>query len=222
MDINYDYLKEIFLFTDISALEIEKILKKYPARVEEYKRGDLVLSEEQNLNTVGFVLSGECEVKRRKQNGKDVILNTIKPQSSFGILSVFSQGESFPTTVFARKNTAVLLFDGESIVSMCRSSPEISLNVIKFLSRRILFLNEKIAEFSAGSSEEKLSSFLINEYEKYGDGFALNCKRCSETLGIGRASVYRAIDSLTEAGVIKFVDKKIFINDLKGLERNTQ
>ncbi len=220
MEFSTEYIDGIFLFSGIDASVTEELLKKHPPKLCEYRRGELVLSEEQNKNTVGFVLMGECEVRRKRPGARDVILNTLKPKMSFGILSVFSAEESYPTEIFARKNAAVLFFDGESIITMCRASPDISLNVIKFLAKKASFLNEKIAEFSAGSTEEKLSSFLLNEYERLGDGFPLNCKRCSETLGIGRASVYRSIDSLSESGYITFVDKKIYIKDPKRLERN--
>ncbi len=215
-------IKEIFLFRGISENKIGFILEKYTPKIGEFQKGDLILSKENNLHTVGFILTGECEVRRTRSEGTDVILNILKASDSFGILSVFSESEDFPTEIFARKNTAVLFFSKETILEMIKDNSEISMNIIKFLTAKVAFLNKKITAFSGGSVEEKLSVYLLGEYEKQGLEFPLNCKRCSEFLGVGRASVYRALDDLEENGFINFNNKKIIILDLKGLERNTK
>ena len=46
--------------------------------------------------------------------------------------------------------------------------------------------------------------------------------KTADKLGVGRASLYRALDSLADSGVIKLETKKIFIIDPKGLERITK
>ena len=103
---------------------------------------------------------------------------------------------------------------------MIEKSSEISKNVIAFLAKKIMFLNKKVSTYSGGSVEEKLCGFLYSEYEKQGEEFPLNCKRCSEALGVGRASVYRALDALVSEKIITFTDKKIKIISPKRLERN--
>ncbi len=210
---------DVFLFYGMGKDTTLKIIEKYAPNILRFQRGELVMSEEKNCHTVGFVLSGECEVRRGKEG---LLLNTLKLGDSFGILSVFLENDNFPTEIFARKNTAVLFFAKEDILSMINLYPEISLNIIKFLSERVGFLNKKIAEFSAGSAADKTAAFLLSEYKKSGDCFSLNCKRASEALGLGRASVYRALDSLENEGIISFVDKKIYIKSPEGLKEKTK
>lgn len=219
MNKEYQTLSSSFLFSGLEDEEINCIIKNALPRLKEYKRSELVFSEETGDGGVGFVLSGECEVRRMREDGY-VILNTLSEGDSFGILSVFAPDEEFPTSVFARKNAAVLFFPENEIRSLVERYPKISLNVISFLAERIIFLNKKIATYSGASVPEKLSSYLLAKYRQLGDEFPLNCKRCSEALGVGRASVYRAIDTLVSEGVITFVDKKIKVNDPNGLERN--
>ena len=219
MKINYKQIDNIFLFDGLNEEEKKQLSDSLEPRISEYHRGDLVFSGESTEKCVGFVLSGECEV-RRKREGDYVILNTLAEGASFGILSVFAADDEFPTSVFARKNAAVLFFSDSEIKRMVEEYPKIALNVIGFLSKRIIFLNKKIATYSGGSVNEKLSSYLYTKYLSEGDEFPLNCKRCSEALGVGRASVYRALDALASGGIITFNNKKIKINDPNGLERN--
>ena len=186
--------------------------------VFDYRRGELVFSEECGTKRVGFVLSGECEVRRTRADDTAVILNTLRQNDSFGILSVFSD-KDFPTSIFARKSSAVLFFEKQDVLCITQKYPKASLNLINFLTEKLVFLNRKIATYSEGSVEEKLSSFLLSEYKKRGSHFPLNCKRCSEELGVGRASVYRAIDNLAREGTISYFEKQIKIICPEGLER---
>ncbi len=220
MKITANALEGLFLFDGIAPSNYIKIVEKYSPAVCEYSKGDIIFSKEEHREVVGFVLSGECEV-HRPRGERDVILNTLLPKSSFGILSVFSN-EDYPTKIFARKNTAVLFFSKNDILNMCEEEPIISLNIIKFLSERIAFLNKKIAAYTGSSVEEMLATFLYNEYKKRGDSFPLNCKRCSETLGVGRASIYRALSSLISEELITFNEKQINIISPSGLERKTK
>ena len=94
------------------------------------------------------------------------------------------------------------------------------LNIIKFLAKKINFLNDKIAAFSGGKIEEKLAKYLLGLKKKYGSSkFDFNKKKSAEALNCGRASLYRAIDALEKGGFISLDNKKINIIDPEGLER---
>ena len=68
--------------------------------------------------------------------------------------------------------------------------------------------------------EKKLASYLMLSSKKLNSNeFELNRKKTSELISTGRASLYRALDSLASSGVITYDSKKIYINDPEGLER---
>jgi CRP-like cAMP-binding protein len=101
-----------------------------------------------------------------------------------------------------------------------QKSPTVAMNIIEFFARKVGFLNDKIASFSGGSVEEKLAGYILEQQRKNNSlSFDFNKKKSAEALNCGRASLYRAIAALEEVGYVTFDSKKIFINDLKGLER---
>ena len=220
MNIDVKILKNSFLFCEMDESKIEELLSLTNPEVKKYERGECIFSPDKAEKKLGFVLSGECEVKHLRKDDSFVLLNTLSAPESFGILSLFSEDEDYPTYIFARKNAAVLFFSKKDIDLMIEKSPEISKNVIAFLAKKVMFLNKKVSTYSSGSVEEKLCGFLYSEYKKRGEEFSLNCKRCSEALGVGRASVYRALDALVSEKIITFTDKKIKIMSPKRLERN--
>ena len=135
-------------------------------------------------------------------------------------MAVLSKEEEFPTRITAKKATKILFIRKDDVLRIIRKYPEIAMNVIEFLAAKVEFLNGKVATFSADTVEEKLRSFLLTEYRKSGPTFSFNCKKSAEAINAGRASLYRALTSLTESGIIKLKNKKIYILDPSGLERN--
>ena len=131
--------------------------------------------------------------------------------------------DDFPTVIYATRRTEVVFITREELLTLIDAIPAIALNIIKFQNDRIAFLIKKIETFSAGSVEEKLACYILDEYKKHGDcEISLNRMKTADKLGVGRASLYRALDSLVESGIIKLETKKIFIVDPAGLERITK
>lgn len=167
---------------------------------------------------MGFILSGECEVESHTADGNKISLNFLRDGDSFGVLALFSD-EDFPTEIRARKSTSVLFLDKSSLVALIEASPKISLNLIKFLSRRVAFLNGKIDTVTQGSVDTKLASYLLSRAKaEGGSSLSFNFKRCSEVINCGRASVYRSVKFFENKGYIKAENKKIYILDTEKME----
>ena len=215
-------LKNTFLFRGIDEETTMKIAHEFPPEEKHFQRGETVYSSDSEESYVGFILDGRCEVRKIKPDSSVAVLNILQSNDSFGILSVLSE-DKFPTQIIATKNSTILCFTKEQILNIVNNYSQIAMNLISFLANRISFLNEKIATVSATRVEERLALHLLSESRKSGSlSFTFNCKKCAETINAGRASVYRALTSLQETGLISIVDKKIIINDLNGLERISQ
>ena len=213
------FLKNVFLFRDVQEKTLDVMLKKVSPETKIYTSKEVIFSPHEYEPRLAFVISGECIVERIKSDETALPLNTLKTYDSFGIMSLFVGGEEYPTSVIAKKGAELIFFTKQDVDTLIKSSPEIAINVIKFLADRIAFLNSKIATFSSDTVEEKLANFLVFQHKKHGSTFLLNCKKTAEAINSGRASLYRALTSLERENIIKFENKKIFILDPEGLER---
>ena len=219
----FEFLSETFMFKNLTDNELKSIMNSLEFEICEFEQNETIYSPDAFYKKVGFVITGECTVEKQKADGTSFPLNKLYRGDSFGILAVFSNEEHFPTLIKASKHTKVMFLGKESLISLIKQYPEISLSIISFMSSRIDFLNKKVATFSADSVEEKLAFFLLTEAKQTENAyFSLNLSKLAKTLNTGRASIYRAIDSLVKLSVIKFENKKIYISDLNGLERITK
>jgi Mn-dependent DtxR family transcriptional regulator len=91
--------------------------------------------------------------------------------------------------------------------------------VIPFLIKKISFLNSKVETFSGSNTSEKLASYLLAKYNALGSEFLISKTAISAEINVGRASLYRDLESFQDKGLINFVGKKIIIICPEGLER---
>ena len=211
-------LRYCFLFKGLGFEEIEALISKSTPQIEAFSRGDTIYSPSTFRKKIGLILEGRCEVRHSRSHGSGVVMNVLREGDSFGVLAAFSENE-FPTEIVAAKISKVMFFDKKDIISFVESRSEIAMNLITFMVNRIEFLNEKIFTFSGGNVEQKLASYLISEAKTKGENFDFNRKKTAEAISAGRASVYRALDSFAELGILKYDSKKIYLLDLEGLER---
>lgn len=215
-------LSETFLFSGIETDRINTIISDSPPEIISYKRGETVYSSADPDRKVGFVASGKVDVRIERHDGAKTLLNSLYESDSFGVLSVYSS-EEFPTKIYAAKNCTIIFFSAEQIDKFVKNYSQISANLINFLAERISFLNRKIATLSQGRVDDKLAAHLLSESKRCGSvTIDLNCSKISEIIGVGRASVYRALYSLEADGLISVNQKEITIINPEGLERMTK
>lgn len=214
-----EILSKSFLFKGLDTKTLSGIIEANQPKINSYKRNDLIYPNQNPEEAVGFIMQGNCEIRKPRTDSGKTVINILSPGDSFGILSVFSD-DDFPTEVYATVNSTVLFFSKEQIVDFANNYSQISTNIITFLAERVNFLNRKIATFSAKSVESKLASFILDECEKQSsDTIIFNAKKTSEEIGAGRASVYRALSSLQDSGLIVFTNKQIQVTNKNDLER---
>ena len=199
------FLSETFLLEGVRLEDIEKMPRKIDCKTPIFSKGeraDLNFSESKKI---AFILSGECVVMK-----DDLVLNTLKKGDSFGILSIFSS-EPYPTAVIAKKETKILFLSHDDLILLIEQLPAVSMNVIRFLAGRVTFLNQKVATLGGATVEDKCIAYLKQEYRKSGALFPFPISGVARKISAGRASLYRALASLEEKGVLIYRDNAVEI-----------
>ena len=216
-----DVLSKVFLFNSIPRDTLTRIIGEIAPEIAEFHHRDVIYSPRDYQKKIGFIASGECKVERVKTDGKSVPLNLLKAYDSFGVMAVLSDEEDFPTQITAVKDSAVIFITKDKLLSVLKKYPDVSMNLIYFLSEKISFLNKKISTFTSDTAEDKLANLLLQEYRSSKNfEIPFNCQKMAKMMNMGRASLYRAIANLTDSNTIKLENKKIYILNPKGLERN--
>ena len=170
--------------------------------------GEAVKTE---TRSIGLICSGEANIYSRSGNSR-ALLRKLGRGDVFGAATLFGGDGSFVTDIITKKEVGALFFSYGFCEKLVRSSPEFALCYIGFLSDRIRFLNSRIASYTAPDAEQKLVRFLL-EQSKNGKVRLESMSALAKALNIGRASLYRTLDTLRENGVIEKSGKEIIIKN---------
>ena len=196
-----EVLGAFFLFADLE--DKETVYQKLT--VQSFKAGEVIYTEEKFSKALGIVLMGECTVYNHQTE-----LNHILKGKCFGAAAIFAD-ETYVTTIRTKKASRIAFLTSEDLTGLFRQFPEMAVRYIEFLSQRILFLNHRIDSFTAPSSEEAVMEFLEENKNSQGAVEIGSFSRLSRELSMGRATLYRVMNKLEEAGKIHKDGNKIYI-----------
>lgn len=207
-------IKRCRVFTGTENDICSELLSSGKYEIKTYLRNETVFSPERFNKCLAVILKGTAEVSKNTDKGM-LYMSTLSSGNVFGMSSVFYDGGSFPTYVTAKEALRVLFITKEQLQELFVLHPVILRNFLSILSTKIHFLNEKIESISSADAKAALRNYLIDTTKKLGKNeFSLpvSYQKLASMLSIGRTSLYRAFDELTEEGFLIKNGKTITIN----------
>ena len=198
-------LKSIPLFSGTDTEQLQKLLHSPGCRVLcTTADSDVAQSNEKCLTVL---LEGRVQI-RSTDGERNVILRTPGPGEVLGAASLFLRDEHSLSRITALGKCTVMLIDLPTVLELLREDTHFLEAYLSFLAGRVQFLNQKIRCFTAGSAERRLALWLVSEGC---DTLTLpvSVSALAETLDIGRASLYRALDKLQAEGLIRHEGRTI-------------
>jgi len=206
-------LKEHPLFSVVDQDMLDQFIQHHDCKLIYYHPGDTIAFEVDSRKAIAVVIKGAANVFRVGQ-GSPVLLTTLTAGQTFGAASLFSDSEKPVTHIVAKGHCYVFYMPDYLFENLLYHDRKLAMAYIRFLSDRIRFLNKRIAELSAPAVEQKLAKYL----SACEDRVSPNMAELATTLGIGRASLYRCLDSFIHRGLIRKDDHDIILLDREAIE----
>ena len=216
MAVQLEFLKSILYFSDLGLAELELIAKLVFEKTAD--RAEMVLLEGESAANLYFVASGVVKVFKTSAEGKEQILSIVRPGESFNDVPIFDGG---PNPASAQAMGTVLLYgikknDMEAIL---RDHPQIALNVIKVLARRVRHLVSLVEDLSFKHVIGRVAKILFEHVGgEMGRGPRLTQQEMAAMAGTAREVVGRSLKALEEEGAIKLDRHRIIITDKEALQ----
>ncbi len=193
-----EILGSTFLFEGVPTDKISEIVLEFSCEEKGYLKGEVIFSPEKFERVLGVILSGKIAVTKGRLSVSELSVGSL-----FGAAALFNNEPEYASTLTAKTAATVLYFSQEAILTLINRDERIGMNYIRYLSARIRFLSEKVDTLGEISSEKRLARFLLKNADDKGQVSGCNFSEIAGRLGIGRASLYRELTKLEEAGVIQ-------------------
>jgi CRP-like cAMP-binding protein len=221
MKSSIDELSDNLFFKDLCEEEFQNVVKAIKYTNKNYDKGEIIAQEDDECNSLGFIIDGTVEIQRIYSSGKAVILKKLRCGDVFGEAIIFADQSTYPATIIASTNCNIIFIKRDEIVKLCSLNEKILRNFMSLLSNKLLMLNAKIKSISLKSTRHKVISYILEEVKKQNSlviKLEDNKEEIAAYLGIPRPSLSRELMSLRDDEFIKFNRHTITVLKLEEIE----
>ncbi len=215
MAVETEFLKLIPYFAGLSPAEIDSIGQLVIER--NAGRGEVILYDGEPAEALFFVVSGVVKMFKTSAEGKEQILNIVRPGGSFNDVPFFDNG---PNPASAQAMSPVVLYElrKSEVASLLQNHPQIALNTVKVLAEQVRQLVLLVEDLSFRQVIGRVARILL-EYagDGSGSGPKLTQQEMAALTGSAREVVGRSIRILEDEGLIRLVRHRIVIIDKEAL-----
>ncbi len=207
---DFELMKKCPLFGNMNNEELEFILTSPFTKIQNFSKNQTVLTEGDNVQSLGVVLSGSVQVVRNDYYGNRSIIALVESPQIFAEVFVFSDTPTMPVSVISAADSRIMLVGLKKILS---ESPDQSLfysklinNLLRLVTEKNLRLNEKIEIISKRTIREKLMTFLLFQARlQGGNSFTIPYDRqgLADYIEADRSAVSAEISKLRAEGIIE-------------------
>ena len=215
-----ELLQSVSIFWDLNEDELGHIADKMVAK--HFENGNYIFLEDSEGEECFFVLEGSVKVTRLSKDGREVILAMLNEGEFFGEMSLLD-GESRSANVIALEKTKVLTLDRNDFISVVNDYPQIAVQLLKELARRLRKSDRQIASLSLSDAEKRIALCIIRFADEQGviqNGKVSIPKTpiqqdIANMAGTSRETVSRALGLLEKEDLIERNGRELIILDYK-------
>ena len=218
MAMQVELIKSIPYFSGLSPAELDSLKGLIFETTAE--RGEFILLESEPADALYFVVSGVMKVFKTSADGREQILQIVRPGESFNDAPVFDGG---PNPASAQAMGPVVLYgiNNSDMGAILRTHPQVALNVIHVLSQKLRHLVSLVEDLSFKHVTARLAKILL-EYAGDGVGSAkprLTQQEMAAMAGTAREMIGRSLKELEVEKIIRLEHHRIVVTDKGALKK---
>lgn len=215
-----DHIAKIPLFENLSPGQRDELARIAIRR--SYARDEAIISEGEEAKGFFVILTGRVRIYKLSPEGKEQILHIMEDGDPFGEVTVFA-GSSFPAYADAIEESSILFFPRRAFVGLMRKDPDLSINILAVMSKRLRLFSSIIEALSLKEVPGRLATHILSLSGKRGESddilLEMSKGQLASLLGTIPETLSRIITKMQKRGLLRSEGAKITILDRSGLTR---
>ncbi len=212
-NVKIDVLQNIQLFSSLEDQELKEIADKI--RIEEFRKNEIVLREEDTNEFMYIILDGQVKVVQATEDGKEILLAIHKTHDFFGEVSLLD-GMTAPATVQASEDSFIAFISKKDFYALLSSQRKVLEKLLEILCARLRDAWKRIYLLNFKHASDRVKTLFLSLCFDNGtrtpDGIVLNLKlthqEIADMTGLTRESVTRVLDKLQKDGEVMVLKNK--------------
>lgn len=215
MTVELDSLKLNRYFAQVPPAELEVIRRHVFEKTA--ARAEILMLEGEPAEALYFVVSGAVKLFKTSADGKEQILEIVRPGESFNEVPVFD-GSPNHTSAQAMGPAVLYGLRKHELEDILRDHPQVARNVILALSSQVRHLASLVEDLSFRSVSSRTAKILLKYAGPGAAGERLTQREMAAMAGTAREVVGRALKYLENRGAISIDRHRIIITDREALK----
>jgi CRP/FNR family transcriptional regulator len=182
-------------------------------------KGQYAFRQGESAKTVYLVKTGTFKLVHITGDGRDVIVDVIGPGEVIGETALF-QEQMHPFSAVALELSRICCFSRSQFEAMIEANPNVAMQVIGFLARRLYESIQQSGETSGASVRQKVLQLMARLAEKHGrptpDAIAIELditqQEIADMIGASRVMVANILKQLHDEGLVRRRDRYYLLN----------
>jgi CRP-like cAMP-binding protein len=212
-------LPHIPLFQGLSEEQVGQLSDLATRR--EALRGRQIFFEGDKAAGFFILLAGRVKISKLSPDGKEQILHLVGPGEPFGEVPMFAGG-FYPANAIAMEDAALMFFSRERFMALIGRHPALAMNMLGFLSQRLIHLTRLVENLSLKEVHERLAAYLLHmsSIQNHQETIQLDINKgqLASLLGTIPETLSRILTRLHNDGLVEVTGRKIKIVNRQGLQ----
>lgn len=200
---NKAFLRRVPLFSSLNELQLEQLAAGSVRR--SFPKGRTIVAEGEPSQALYILLSGRAKVQRSDTEGKEVILAVIGSGEFFGEMSLIDDAPR-SASVITIESCDFMAINKDSFKTMLAQSPDIGMQIMKGLVRRLREADKKIETLALLDVYGRVARVLLDFSELVGGERVVKSRlprqEIAKMIGASREMVSRVMKGLEVDGYI--------------------
>ena len=189
-------------------------------------KGQILFKEGDACDRLFVVVEGKLKLGTSSGDGRENLLSILGPGDMFGELSLFDPGPRTATAT-AVTDSRVLALANDQVIGWVTAHPQVSLQLLKRLARRLRRTNEVLADLVFADVPGRVAKAIMDLGERFGtkkdDGLHVNHELTQEELaqlvGASRETVNKALADFAGRGWVRLEPRAVVVLDYERLSK---
>ena len=200
---NKAFLRRVPLFAGLTEPQLEALAAGSARR--SYPKGRTIVAEGEPSQSMYILLAGRAKVQRSDSEGKEVILAVLGSGEFFGEMSLIDDSPR-SASVITLEPCEFMAVSKDAFKSMLMQSPDVAMNVMRGLVRRLREADQKIETLALLDVYGRVARVLLDFSETVGGERVVKNKlprqEIAKMIGASREMVSRVMKGLELDGYI--------------------
>lgn len=205
-------------FAHLSIQELRDINKQFTAT--HFAAGDTIYYQDERATMLRVVVHGAVKLVRQTFEGKEILLNMLKPDDYFGNFSA-SGNATYSETAQAQTDACILSMRMRDFRSLLEQYPKVAVSALEITAARLQSSQKKIRHLITLPVKNRIAHILMILCEKFGEDSSrgkllqlpLSRKDLADMAGTSTETASRVMSQFQDDGIITSGRQWVAIND---------